>query len=68
MQQDVTKAKRLYRLAASESVGTLWVYTPPVKKGGRGRVLPVSRGSRVEGLIEARKRLEVLHWRKDYVC
>ena len=58
--RNVTRAKRLYRLAAADSGGTLWVYTPSVGNGNRGRVLPIDRGAKVDGLKEARARLEAL--------
>lgn len=57
VKRDLAMAKRLYRLAASDSGGTVWVYTPPVGNGTRGRVLPVDRGAKVQGLKEAQSRL-----------
>ena len=44
--RDLTSAKKLYRQAASDSGGTIWVYTPPVGNGTRGRVVPVQYGAR----------------------
>lgn len=57
VRRDLAKAKRLYRLAASNSGGTIWIYTPPVGNGTRGRVLQVDRGAKVGGLKEAQSRL-----------
>lgn len=55
------KAKRLYRLAGSDSGGTLWVYTPSVGNGAPGRVMSLDRGPRRAGLEEAQSRLENLN-------
>jgi len=55
--QDLTRAMRLYRMAASDSGGTIWVYSPSPGNGAPGRVIPVDRGPRVAGLAEARERL-----------
>lgn len=57
---NVATAKKLYRLAAADSGGTLWVYTPSVGSGTRGRVLPIDRGTKIDGLKEAKVRLEAL--------
>jgi hypothetical protein len=53
-------AKSLYRKAASESGGTIWVYTPPVGNGTSGRVMPVNLGVKQGGLAEASRRLDAL--------
>src|SRR5690349_18970327 len=37
--RDLGKARRLYRLAAADSGGRTWVYSPPVRTGERGRVI-----------------------------
>lgn len=58
--QDIGKARTLYRLAATDSGGTMWVYSPPVGKGTSGRVIPIDRGPVRTGLQEARARLEAL--------
>ncbi|MFA5968535.1 MAG: hypothetical protein WC816_04755 [Sphingomonas sp.] len=58
--QDYARAKRLYRMAASDSGGTLWVYAPSPGGGAPGRVMPVDRGPRVAGLAEARRKLQEL--------
>jgi TPR repeat protein len=55
---DLARAERLYRMAASDSGGTIYVYTPPVGRHGQGRVVPVSRGVGQPGLAEAKARLE----------
>jgi hypothetical protein len=57
---DVKRAIKLYRMAASDSGGTMWVYSPPVGNGTKGRVMPVDRGPRISGLAEAKARLDLL--------
>ena len=57
---DLDKAKKLYRKAASNSGGTVWVYSPPVGNGTSGQTAPFNLGSRQQGLAEAMRRLEVL--------
>ncbi|MBJ7389741.1 MAG: sel1 repeat family protein [Sphingomonadaceae bacterium] len=44
--RDLAAAKKLYRQAASDSGGTIWIYTPPVGNGTSGRVVPVQSGAR----------------------
>ena len=39
---DRDRACQLYRLAAASSGGTMYIYSPPVRRGGAGRVIPVS--------------------------
>ena len=51
------RARKLYRAAATTTGGTIYVYVPPTRKGGRGYVTPVNTGPRVVGLREARARL-----------
>jgi hypothetical protein len=58
--RDLAKAERLYRLAATDSGGTMWIYSPPVKEGASGRVIPVERGPLQPGLEEASRRLAAL--------
>jgi hypothetical protein len=55
--QDMKQARRLYRMAAATTGGTIYVYQPPVKKGGRGGVVPVNLGPVVQGLEAAKVRL-----------
>lgn len=55
--RDCEKAVELTRRAASATGGTLWVYSPPVTKGGQGQVIPVDRGPVQPGLIAAAKAL-----------
>lgn len=55
---DLKRAHKLYRAAATASGGTIYVYIPATRKGGKGGVMPVNTGPRVEGLAEARERLE----------
>ena len=57
---DLQRAKTLYRLAAANSGGTIYLYQPPVRKGGRGGVIPVNLGPVVAGLAAARERLVAL--------
>ena len=56
---DPKRARRLYRAAAGTTGGTIYVYVPATRKGGKGYVTPVNMGLRVEGLAEARARLDV---------
>ena len=58
--RDLTAAKKLYRQAASDSGGTIWVYTPPVGNGTSGRVVPVQSGPKQYGISEAQRRLKTL--------
>jgi hypothetical protein len=60
--RDLTTAKKLYRQAASDSGGTIWVYTPPVGNGTSGRVIAVQSGTKQYGLTEAQRRLGALKW------
>ncbi len=61
--RDLTSAKKLYRQAASDSGGTIWVYTPPVGNGTSGRVVPVQSGTKQYGILEALKRLRAVEKR-----
>lgn len=60
---DVARAIQLYRLAASDSGEPIWVYSPSVRNGERGRVSRIETGPRVVGLKEARSRLKALKMR-----
>lgn len=60
VERDVAKARDMYRLAASDSGGPVWVYVPPTVKGQRGRVMPVAGGRKASGLAEAKARLDAL--------
>lgn len=64
VRRDWGKAERLYRLAAAQSGGTTWVYSPPVREGASGRVIPVNRGPVTPGLEEASQRLAALRERR----
>jgi len=55
---DMGKARKLYAKAASDSGGTIWVYSPPVGNGTKGRTIPVNMGPKRMGLAEAKLRLE----------
>lgn len=57
---DRKRATKLYRLAAIDSGGPVWVYIPSVTEGRQGRVIQVGDGSRKPGLIQARLRLEAM--------
>jgi hypothetical protein len=54
---DMKKARKLYRLASTNSGGTLWVYVPSTRKGQAGHVMPVNMGPIKSGLAEAKLRL-----------
>jgi hypothetical protein len=54
---DPKRARKLYRAAAATTGGTIYVYVPATRKGGKGYVSPVNMGPRVAGLAEARERL-----------
>lgn len=56
--KDCKTARRLWRLAAMETGGTLWVYSPPVGNGTNGRTIPINRGPKVSGLVSAKEALE----------
>lgn len=58
--QDCDKARRLLRQAAAQTGGTIWVYSPPVTKGGSGRVIPIERGPVQPGLQTAEASLAQL--------
>lgn len=55
--KDCDKAIELTRRAASATGGTLWIYSPPVTKGGRGQVIPVDQGPVQPGLAAAAEAL-----------
>jgi len=58
VERDLNKARKLYAKAASNSGGTIWVYSPPVGNGTKGRTIPVNTGPKQVGLAEAKRRLE----------
>jgi len=58
--QDRDRAIALYRQASSNSGGTIWVYSPAVGNGTRGRIIPIDRGPAQVGLPEAKARLLLL--------
>jgi len=60
VERDLGKARKLYGSAASDSGGTIWVYSPPVGNGTSGRTIPVNTGPKRSGLAEAKRRLEGL--------
>lgn len=59
---DLDRACRLYASAAATTGGTIYVYQPPVSKGGAGRVMPITTPVS-PGLSAARERLETLRYR-----
>jgi len=58
--RDSGKAKWLYRHAASDSGDAVWTYIPSVGNGTQGRVIPLRKGTRRAGLVEAKVRLAAL--------
>lgn len=60
VERDLSKAKKLYYQAASDSGGTIWVYTPPVGNGTKGRVIPILSGPKNPGLPDAKDRLNAI--------
>lgn len=57
---DLGLAKTMYRLAAQDSGGTIWLYSPSVGNGTSGRVISVSSGPKNRGLEVARRSLQRL--------
>ncbi len=57
--QDCGKARKLFRQAASKLGRTIWVYSPPVTKGGSGRVIPIDSGPVRAGLPAVKMALEI---------
>ena len=60
VQQDKRQAMKLYRQAASDSGGRIWVYAPSPGNGAPARVIPVDKGPRQAGLEEAKSRYELI--------
>lgn len=60
VERDIAKARDMYRLAASDSGGPMWVYVPSAGNGTKGRVMQVNGGPKISGLAEARARLDSL--------
>ncbi|WP_323800837.1 SEL1-like repeat protein [Parasphingorhabdus sp.] len=60
VERALNKARKLYAMAASDSGGTIWVYSPAVGNGTKGRTIPVNTGPKRSGLVEAKLRLEGL--------
>jgi Sel1 repeat len=58
--QDPKRARALYRMAATQTGSTIFVYVPASRKGGHGYVTPVNTGPIVPGLAAARERLNRL--------
>ena len=60
--EDSDRACLLYQAAAATSGGTVYVYSPPMTRGGAGRVIPITTPV-VPGLPAARERLGTLRYR-----
>ena len=58
--QDCARARKLLRQAATRTGGTIWVYSPPVTKGGAGRVIPIDQGPVQAGLQTAEEAMRSL--------
>lgn len=58
--RNCNRARELLGQAASNSGGTIWIYSPPVTKGGSGRVIPVDSGPVRPGLAIAKRALSGL--------
>lgn len=56
--QNLTKARKLYRLAAADDSVVSWVYVPPSSAGQQGRVIAARQGAGQRGLISAKERLK----------
>jgi hypothetical protein len=62
--KDWNKAKKLYRMAAATSGGTIWVYQPGVGNGTRGGVVPIDLGPVQFGIENAKEHLSNQHHNK----
>ena len=60
VKRDLSRARKLYRLAAADGGGTMWIYVPSGVEGHRGQTMPVRSSPRQRGIEEARLRLEAL--------
>ena len=58
VERDCEIAQKLMRQAATPTGGTIWVYSPPVRQGGSGRVIPIENGPVRPGLLTAQQALE----------
>ena len=58
--EDKRLAVRLYRQAASDSGGVVWIYAPSPGGGAPARVIQVDKGPRQAGLLEASKKVRML--------
>ena len=57
VERNCERADRLLGLAAADSGGKLWVYSPPVGNGTSGRVIPLDQGPKQSGLLSAKQML-----------
>lgn len=62
--RDFVRARSLYRAAAQEGAGPMWIYSAPAGKGQVGRVIQISPRFPQPGLPEAAKRLQALESNK----
>jgi len=53
---DKVRATRLYQMAATDSGGAIWVYSPPIRNGAKGSLIRIERKPEM-GLEEAKARL-----------
>ncbi|MFM6829072.1 MAG: hypothetical protein ACKOVA_01860 [Novosphingobium sp.] len=56
--EDKRLAVWLYRQAASDSGGVVWIYAPSPGGGAPAAVIPVDRGPRQAGLAEAKEKFD----------
>ena len=61
VERDCDTARKLLQQAATRTGGTIWVYSPPVTRGGSGRVIPIDQGPVQPGLRDAERALVTLH-------
>lgn len=66
VRRDLETAKKLYTAAASDSGGRIWVYSPSVGNGTKGRVIPVDRGPKRLGSDEATYRFSRLEKKEEF--
>lgn len=61
---DLDRAAALYRVAASNDPGRMWIYVPSPGGGAPAQVMPIDRPAR-PGLAEARMRLAALDGKRQ---
>lgn len=60
-----SRAKSLYRIAASDSGRGMWVYVPSPGNGAKAQIMPIDRGPKQSGHDEAKRRLSALTHSKE---